>query len=201
MKSMDLSWYSEDTVQFLTEILKQEKVVVGDSDTVIGLLANTTESGFRALDSIKKRENKPYIILIASQERLSDFVLVSPTLQIEKLLNQYWPGPLTVIFKARPDLPDYMKSSEGTIALRVPQHKGLLALLSSFRGLFSTSANLAGNPVPKNVTEIDQHILDKVACIVTDDKKEETVPSTIIDCSGKTIKIIREGAIKLKSVL
>jgi len=97
-----------------------------------------------------------------------------------------------------------MKSPEGTIAIRVPDHAGLQNLLAHFPGLFSTSANCAGDPVPTSVAVIDPEILTRVAYVITDEPESAQVepgqkkaPSTIIDCTGPEVKIVREGAFSL----
>jgi tRNA A37 threonylcarbamoyladenosine synthetase subunit TsaC/SUA5/YrdC len=112
-----------------------------------------------------------------------------------KLTQLLWPGPLTLIFKARPDLPSWAKAADGTVSLRVPAHEGLLVLLNHFPGLFSTSANVSGQPLPMRVEDIDPHILEKAEVLVVEEMPGETkLPSTILDCSGPRIKIVREGA-------
>ena len=89
-----------------------------------------------------------------------------------------------------------MKSKQGRIALRVPDHAGLQKLLTHFTGLFSTSANISGNPIPRTINEVDERIVKQVSCAVID-KKEKPVAllsSTIIDCSGEPIVVVRKGA-------
>ena len=116
-------------------------------------------------------------------------------------MNSCWPGPLTLILKAKPDLPDFMKSPEGTVGLRMPNHKGLLELLARFEGLFSTSANRAGEPVPQSIDEIDPEIMDAISYLIVD--REQTpsmVPSTILDCSRDEIRIVRKGAYPIEKL-
>jgi len=97
---------------------------------------------------------------------------------------------------AKQSIPDFMKSKKGTIALRVPDHTGLQKLLPHFTGLFSTSANIGGNPIPRTIEEIDERIVKQIACVVLDKKEKQvtSLPSTIIDCSGNNITVVREGA-------
>lgn len=195
MKSQCLFWDDKRSISDVAYILKEGNVVIGSSDTVLGLLADITKTGFDKLNTIKQRVDKPYLILIASKKNLTHFTdAQSP--ELERLINSCWPGPLTVIVKAKKDIPDFLCSKDGTIALRVPNHPGLLLLLKHFTGLFSTSANRTGQPIPLSIDDLDPQIRTLAASIIIDReiKKEAVQPSTIIDCSGPTIKIVREGA-------
>lgn len=200
-----LSWSDLDSRVLIVQILQSENVVAGSSDTVLGLLSPITERGSGLLNEIKIRKDKPYIILIESALKISYFVDPEEVKRVAKLIESCWPGPLTLIFKAREDLPVWMKASNGTISLRIPKHVGLLAILSHFPGLFSTSANLAGQPVPTKIEDIDPHIMARIKLLIVDsDSEEAIIPSTILDCSGPDIKVVREGAYsiaKLEKIL
>ena len=87
-------------------------------------------------------------------------------------------------------------SKDHTIAVRVPKHNGLLRLLREFDGLFSTSANRSGQPVPKTIDELSSDIVESVSCIVRDENEEKKLPSTIVDFSRENeCMVVREGSI------
>ena len=184
----------------ITELLNNNNVLISSTDTVLGLLAPVTDKGFTALNTIKKRSSKPYLIMISDFSKVAHFSDQKLTPEIEALLKKAWPGPLTVILKAKKDLPGYMTSSKGTVALRVPNHKSLLSVLQHFDGLFSTSANLTGQAVPESFENIDKSLVEHVVALVgqTIDKGHHypVIPSTIIDCSDNSIKVIRQGTFK-----
>ncbi|MDR3549858.1 MAG: L-threonylcarbamoyladenylate synthase [Candidatus Babeliales bacterium] len=189
-------WNDFQSIDLIVKLLADDQVILGDSDTVLGLLANTSSRGRLALDLIKGRDKKPYIILIETLFEAEKFVDKADLIKIAPLLTGFWPGPLTVIFKAKAGVASYLQGENGTIALRVPDHKGLLSILAHFDGLFSTSANLAGQNVPIFIEDVDQLILDKTALIVLDEglNKAQKLPSTIIDCSQSEIRLVRQGA-------
>ncbi|MFI5332663.1 MAG: L-threonylcarbamoyladenylate synthase [Candidatus Babeliales bacterium] len=194
MKSFQLWWQDPATVSRMVKALQQGQVVVGTSDTVVGLLADATQEGFQALNQIKGRVDKPYVVLIASSDKLTHFVQTPLTSQVQKLIASCWPGPLTLVLPTKTGIGQFLAPS-GSIALRVPKHEGLLALLPHFEGVYSTSANLSGHPVPATLDELDPGIREKVAYVVGDKNEVSTVvPSTIIDCTGEQLKVIREGA-------
>lgn len=201
----ELFWQDESTVEYLKKIIKNGDVVLAEGDTVLGLLADISEKGYMELDRIKKRSSKPYLLLVANREKALDLIEKSTSLsfQIEKLMKFFWPGPLTLICKAKKDLPWYIRSSQDTIAIRVPKHQGLLDLLQHFNGLFSTSANKSGEPVPDSLSTVDPKIKQHIAYLVRnnlEDNNNNQLPSTIIDCSGEEIKIIRQGAFPMEQL-
>lgn len=190
-----LFWPDLGAINTVSQALKGDNIVLGTSDTVIGLLAPVTFSGFDQLNRIKERTGKPYIVLIHDNKKVNKFASLQYENSVERLMRHCWPGPLTLILNVHPAAPDFIKSSENTIALRVPDHAPLRAVLKNFDGLFSTSANKAGQSVPRSFDEVDPDILNQVSYVVLDrDREPELLPSTILDCTGKTIKVVREGA-------
>ena len=204
MKENYLFWEDPDSIVKLEQVLSENKLVVGSSDTVFGLLSNTTQVGFENLNSVKKREEKPYIVLINNIDKLKHFIAGELSFNVLNLLNFCWPGPLTMIFRAKDNLPEYLVSQDHKIALRIPQHDWLLRLLGKFDGLFSTSANLSGQRVPGFIENVDVGILDQVEEVVLDrytsGYANTSQPSTILDCSTGQIKIIRVGAYSIDSL-
>ncbi len=194
MKTQQLLWSDASAIKMLQQALQDNQVVVGSSDTVLGLLAPLSEAGFQALNNLKQRNEKPYLVLIASVDKVAYFADQIPD-YAQMFMHTCWPGPLTIIVKAKKGLPSYLVSPQGTIALRVPEHTGLLTLLQHFPGLFSTSANITGEPIPNTLEDLDPHIAGGVAYKMVDQgSAAHTVPSTLIDCSGPQLKVVREGA-------
>lgn len=199
-------WNNSQDLLKVKDLLIQDKIILCSGDTVLGLLGQLTQKSYNALNQIKKRSDKPYLIMVGSVVKLPLFVDQSISSRLEELISLGWPGPLTLIFKARADLPDFIKSSDGTIALRVPHHAGLLQLLESFDGLFSTSANIHTQPIPENIDGVNQIILDEVGgvCLDQNGNAGQVLPSTILDCSSGEIKVLRIGcdlSDKLKRLL
>lgn len=199
---MSLYWEKQDDIKEVASILNQDKVLLATSDTVLGLLAPLSQTGYDLLNKIKQREKMPYLVLIGSKSKLDYFIDQELSPKVRQFIEMSWPGPVTFIFKARAALPDYLKSAQGTIALRLPDHKGLQFLLQEYNGLFSTSANMHKEPIPKTVSEVNSAILQHVGGICLDEQnhQDEPIPSSIIDCSDQDIKVIRAGA-KMRELL
>ena len=195
MKTKTLAWNEKDTLKLVTTSLKNNELILGTTDTVLGLFAATTEQGFLGLNKAKNRSEKPYLILISHSERIGFYTDMNEMLQLENIVKQFWPGPLTVIVKAKPSLPKHLVSQYGTVALRMPKNDAIQELLQQTGDLFSTSANKSNDPIPVTFKEVNSDLIDEVAYCVLGGQNS-IIPSTILDCSepGK-IKIIREGAI------
>lgn len=191
-----LLWSGRQHPAQLARLLWADRVAITATDTVFGLLAPLTDQGFNNLNYLKNRVDKPYLVLIGDASRLSLFIDQPLSLPLRRLIVFCWPGPVTLIFRAKSTLPSFLKGPDGTIALRVPGHRGLLQLLQSFKGLFSTSANRHGKPVPFSLSDIDERLLQSVSVVVSDNgtKQMDVMPSTILDCTQGLIRVVRDGA-------
>ncbi len=210
MMSKIMYWSNQDTQKLLKESLLNNMVSIISTDTILGLVAPITEEGFSHLNETKGgRDNKPYLLLISSPQKLEFFIhLEKLTETMRNVINNCWPGPVTIIFQAQAMLPFYLKSPSGTIALRCPQHKELQKLLEEFDALFSTSANKSAESVPTKYQEISPELIKKVNHIVIDNATNpgNNQPSTILDFSeamnnhAVPIRVVREGAYPLKEL-
>jgi len=192
-----LFWQKSADLVILKNILRTNRVAISSTDTIPGFLSNVSSQSSNLMREFKEIQYKrPFLILIASAEKLQNFVDIELLPErILRFLSRCWPGPVTVIFKAKPGLPSHLLSPEGTIALRAPAHEGLQEILPEFDGLFSTSANKAQEPAPQSIAQISPELLEKVACVVVDEHREKIVsdkPSSIIDFSQ--IDFSQEGA-------
>jgi len=201
MEKMRFSWQDAELLKEAARAIIDGKTGVGDTDTVPGLFAACTANGVSQLNSVKGRSDKPYLILLSSSDELFSFVKQPILFHIENIMEKFWPGPLTLVFSAQEDLPAYLQSKEGGIAIRIPEHAPIRELARLCGGLLSTSANSAGKPTPKTLDEIEPLILEKAAFIVHDaDHHGADKPSTILDVTGKHIRVIREGAIPIQEL-
>jgi len=196
-------WADQDTAKTLETSLCSDNVSITSTDTILGFLAPLTESGVKKLHAIKgSRAEKTYILLVASPAKISKFVDMSTIDdRVQKIMDSFWPGPLTIVFKANQDAPSHLVAGDQTIALRCPQHEALRKFLASFDGLLSTSVNHSGQPAALTVDQIPEDILSAVDCVVIDDleKPKAAKPSTIIDVSQPgQIKVLREGALPVE---
>ncbi len=206
MKNNNFSWGHRALIEQITVLLKADKLILGPSDTVLGLFANPTKKGFEALNALKGRQNKPYLLLISAPELASGFADGTNVANMKGVMEKFWPGPLTIVFKAKAGLAPHLISQDGTVALRVPKHEGILRLLENFPALFSTSANKAGQPVPLLMADVHPDLLSEVGyCIRQMPFDPQSPASTIIsaleDEHGKTVvSLLRQGSISFEEI-
>ncbi len=192
------SWDDQSALKEAVRAINDGHIVIGDTDTVPGLFAACTAKGVAELNAIKGRSDKPYLLLLDSKEALISFVKQPLLLQAERLMETFWPGPLTLILQAQEDIPTYLQSKEGGIAIRIPQDTRIAQLAHECGGLLSTSANFTGGQTPKTLDEVDKRMLAMAACIMFDPHHTvSNIPSTILDATGAQIRVVREGAIPI----
>ncbi|MFA6527569.1 MAG: Sua5/YciO/YrdC/YwlC family protein [Candidatus Babeliales bacterium] len=207
----NLSWKNDTTITTAKGALLQGEIIIASTDTVPGLLGSITSVGFQKLRWLKgDRGDKPFLILIAAREL---FTFIDPTTLncgIIALTKHCWPGPLTIVFKAHPNLTPFLVSTTGTIALRCPAHQGLQKLLTTIPGIFAPSANRSNCPPPDCLADVDRALIDAVAYVITDENENSNpVASTIIDVTDvkndsasevKKIRVLRGGAYQKKVI-
>jgi L-threonylcarbamoyladenylate synthase len=194
-----IQWSDTDTFKQLNTILAHNGVFIGTTDTVLGLFATANQAGFEALNALKGRERKPYLILVPSVQAALALCEQSVPEQTDVLMKAVWPGPVTLICKAGKNVPQYMQAPNGTLALRVPKHDYLSRFLAISGPLFSTSANLAGQAVPERIDQLEASIVEHVACVV-EGHKGQAQASTIIDCTANELVLVRAGAMSVEEI-
>lgn len=201
MEKKRMSWHDKEALESAAKALSEGKIGVGDTDTVPGLFAACTANGVAQLNAIKGRSDKPYLLLLGSYDALVSFVKQPISLQIEKLIENFWPGPLTLVLQAQEDIPTYLQSKQGGIAIRIPEDPSVRELALRCGGVLSTSANLGGKPTPKTLEEVDAEIVQMASFVLYDvNAKGCDKPSTILDVTGNQIRVIRAGAIPVEEL-
>jgi L-threonylcarbamoyladenylate synthase len=116
-------------------------------------------------------------------------------------MNCFWPGAVTLIFRAKDTLPTNLTANTGKVGIRMPQHPVALALSKSVGGpLTATSANITGSSGCSTVSDIDPRISNKVDLILDAGSLKGGVGSTVVDVTVDPPKILREGAISEKDI-
>ncbi len=188
---------SPKLIEEAVEIIKGGGVVIYPTETLYGLGANPFSlKAINRLYEIKGREkDKPIPFLINDLQMLAALVEEIPPLG-RTLMQRYWPGPLTLIFRAKKKLPSPLKGKKGKIGLRISSHPIARMILETLdTPLTSTSANLAGSRDLTDIQRLYQLFGNKVDLII-DGGKVGGVGSTVVDLTVTPPKILREGIIK-----
>lgn len=171
-------------------------IVAMPTDTVYGLAVEATnEEAVRRLYEIKARETaRPITVFIDSQQLLSSLVL-NLTPEVKRMLEAFWPGPLTVVFTRRGRNFRYL-SPESTLGVRLPKHSVPLTIMQELRRpIACTSANLSGQTESTSGEEIEFDFGDSVDLILDVGPLPVSPPSTVIDVTQVPYRILRKGAI------
>ncbi|MGO2037947.1 MAG: L-threonylcarbamoyladenylate synthase [Brevibacterium sp.] len=180
-------------------------LLVIPTDTVYGVAADAfSASAVASLLAAKGRgRNMPPPVLVPRAETI--FGLVDGVDdRVLALTSRFWPGPLTIIANAQPSLDWDLGDTHGTVAVRMPDDEYALALLGRTGPLAVSSANTSGSPAATSVDEAQEMLGEDIDIYVDGGARESGLASTIIDLSGQTPRIVREGPItaaELREVL
>ena len=165
------------------------------TDTVYGLAADVlhTDAADR-LFTVKRRPRKLDLpVLVADIEQALGLATGVPD-TARTLMERWWPGALTIVVPRRPDLGVDLGDDEATIGLRCPDHPIPVALCRAVGPLATTSANLHGDDTATTAAEVRAAFGDAVA-VVLDGGTCAGSPSTVVDCTGHDVKLLRDGRI------
>lgn len=185
------------------QLLRSGQTVAFPTDTVYGLGANAfDESAVEKIYAAKGRPSeKPLIVLIYEKQQL--FSLTSQISEAaHRLMDAFWPGPLTLVFPLKQNsVCTAVTRGNNTIGVRIPNHQTTLALLALANlPVAAPSANLSGNPSAVTVEQVLADLNGRISAIIVGSTCEFGEASTIVDVSGETPVILRQGAIKKEQI-
>ena len=177
------------------EVLNNHGVIAFPTETVMGLgVFYDDKDAYNYLNSIKGRpEDKPYTMMLASVELIKDYAYVDEI--ADKLIKAFMPGPITLLLKAKSNIPSYVTHGTAIIGVRVPNHElSLEVLMRMGKPLLVPSANRSGERPAITSLEVKEIFGDEVG-YVFEGEASRLAPSTIIDLTKSPYIIIREGPI------
>jgi len=183
-------------------IVARGGVIAFRTDTFYGLGADPfNASALRRICRMKGREEgKPILLLISDAAHVYRFVpATSETFQ--RIEKAFWPGPVTIVTKARRELPVELTASTGTIGLRLPDDARVRNLVRKCGGaLTATSANPSNQPPATSASEVEAYFGHAVDLVIDDGAVAVARPSTVLDLSLEQPTVIREGLITTEQV-
>lgn len=201
MKTEILSAQTPNAITSALEILLSGGLVAFPTDTVYGVGCLAFHQ--QAIESIYVAKDRPIEkaipVLIGDNE---DLIKVAEEIPIfaMKLIARFWPGPLTVLVPKKPTLPEAI-SATSTVGVRVPDHDIARALLRLAGPMAVTSANISGQQSPTTAQQVFAQLGGRIAMIIDGGETPGGVPSTLVDCTGDEIQILREGPITKEQLL
>lgn len=184
------------------EVLQQGGVVIYPTETLyaVGCMIRS-EPAVRRVAAFKGREEaKPFPVIIGSLEQLAQVAEEEPG-KADRLLEVFWPGPLSVLLPARTDLPARLANPEGLVSLRWTPHSEARKLcLDCQSPLVATSANTSGKPAVAHSDELEPELVSQADWVLQGRCSDGSgLPSTVVrPLAWNRVALVREGAISVQ---
>ena len=184
------------SVSHAADVLLNGGIIGMPTETVYGLAACALDA--RAVNRVfttkGRPKNHPLIVHLASLEQCTDWGVFPPS--AIALANAFWPGPLTLLVERTELVPNWVTGNRDTVALRIPQHEATLELLRQVNtGVVAPSANKFGRVSPTTALHVLSDLGNDVDLILDGGSCEFGVESTIVECIGSEVRILRPGAV------
>lgn len=202
MKTMETKILTEQQIAEAASIIKAGGLVAFPTETVYGLGADALneEAVAKVYEAKGRPSDNPMIVHIA---RASDIGQLTPRLSpdIVALIENFWPGPLTLVVKRKKGVPDRTTGGLDTVGVRMPDSPIALKLISlADCPIAAPSANLSGKPSPTRAEDVIEDLKGKVDAIIKGPDCRVGIESTVLDVSGETPTILRPGIITPQNI-
>ncbi|MGC8658657.1 MAG: L-threonylcarbamoyladenylate synthase [Desulfomonilaceae bacterium] len=189
-------------IQIAAEAIMRGGIVVVGTETFYGIAANPfMDQAVEKIFSIKKRPFRSPLPLIAADRHFVNSKVICFSTIEETLIKNFWPGSLTILLDGCANFSKHVSNEAGKIGVRVPTDCPARRLAEKAGGwITATSANLSGEPAPQKVTDIPAEITDAVDVVLDSGPCPGGLPSTIVDTSCVSWRMVRHGAISEKSI-
>lgn len=188
-------------VKMAADAVRAGRLVVTPTDTVygIGCDAFDNDAVARLLSTKHRGPDMPVPVLVGSWDTVQGLVREF-TETTRTLVEAFWPGGLSIVVPEAPSLPWNLGDTRGTVMLRMPLHPVAIELLREVGPMAVSSANISGNPAPVTAQEAKDQLGSAVSVYLDGGEAPVGKPSTIVDLSTPTPKILREGAISAERI-
>lgn len=184
------------------EILEHGGVIAFPTQGLYGLGADAlNKTAVDRVFVIKQRAaDNPLLVLVPDRDAVRQVAAEVPPAAL-KLMDRFWPGRVTIVLKAIPRLPENLVAGTGRIGVRVPGHPVARTLVAMFaRPMTGTSANISGRSGCHRIEDLDQRVVTQLDLILDAGHLIGGKGSTVVDVSGRSPVIIREGAVSQQKI-
>lgn len=181
--------------------LNDHKVIAFPTETVYGLgVFYDDEEAYHLLNKVKNRkENKPYTLMLSSVKEIDNYAYLDD--KFLPIVNKFMPGSLTILLRAKENIPSYVTHGTNVIGIRIPSNQEALELLEAVKKpLLVPSANKADQPPALTKKDVKEIFKDEIDLIIPGETNVGKA-STIIDLTTGQVILVREGPISLKEIL
>ncbi len=185
-------------IKKINKVLDNDGLIIFPTDTVYGIACNSySEKAIKKIFDAKKRSyDNPIGVLTDSISKIN-LVVEEINETEEKLINKYFPGNLTIIFKKKKNVSNLLTANKDTIGVRIPNNDIALKILSNYKyPLATTSVNISNKEAGTELNDFIDEFKDKVEIII-DGGKSNDIPSTIVKVDNNNISVIRKGSLRI----
>lgn len=198
------SHLSDKLRETIKNAINADQIISFPTETVYALAGNAqSNKSIEAVYAIKERDaNKRLSLLLPDIKTAQDIAVISPNAL--KTGKHFWPGALTLILPLRQNsnLAPHILSTYDTIGIRIPDHPIALNILNAIdTPIFATSANISGAEDNITAHDVEQNLGNKVKLIIDGGTSEIMIPSTVLDMTSNTPKILRQGTISHEEIM
>jgi L-threonylcarbamoyladenylate synthase len=172
-------------------------IIAFPTETYYGLgVKYDSPAALELLYTIKNRPWDKAMPVIIGQRNLLSLIAAAVPPAAERLMDRFWPGPLTLILPAKDTLSHYITAGTGTVAVRIPGRSFALTLAEALEfPITATSANISTHPPADCAEAVSRYFGDRLDVIIDCGKTPGAFPSTIVDATGKKPVIVRHGVL------
>ncbi len=192
-----------DTIQKAASRIKAGGIIAFPTHGVYGLAADAfNRHAVQKLYAIKQRPpHKPILILIEGTEQLPSLASDINKMATQ-IMHRFWPGKITLVFEASASVPAILTGGSTKIGVRQPGHPVAAALVKAVGSpITGTSANLSGRPACRQVSDLEPALIRQLDLILDAGMLAGGRGSTVVDVTGETPQILREGAIPASDIM
>ena len=184
------------------KIIKEGGIVIFPTETVYGIGTNgLNKEAIKKLYEVKQRPlNKPISLLVSNIEMVNQVAKNISKLEY-KIMQNFFPGPLTIILEKKDIVPDILTANTNTVGIRMPSGE-IARKLIEYAGvpIATPSANISGKPSGTNIKDIQKDFDGKVDCFIDNGESKLGIPSTIIRVINDEVHILRQGSISMEQI-
>ncbi|MEA2173439.1 MAG: L-threonylcarbamoyladenylate synthase [Blastocatellia bacterium] len=189
--------YDEKTRELAARTIAAGGVLAFRTDTFYGLGADPFNPlALRKIYALKGREDGKPLLVIISDAAITERLMAAQSKLFEAVAARHWPGPITLVGQARQEIPEELTAGTGTIGVRLPDDEPVREFVRAMGGaLTATSANPSGTSPARTALEVEDYFPNGLDLIIDTGPAPGGLPSTVLDASGPTARLIREGAV------
>ena len=185
------------SINELHKIDLKGKIIAFPTDTVYGVGCKADDlEAIKKIYEMKNRDFSKPLAILCPDKNINSYVSNISKVALE-LMDKYWPGALTIIFKKSELINDMISSNLDTVGFRMPNSKIALSVLKQFGVMATTSVNISGSAALNSSEEIEKEFSNVIDYMVIEKEELSCNSSTVVDASDDNIKILRQGDIKL----